>query len=294
MNLTAESTLDVQSQLGEGPVWFKEALWFVDIELGELHRFRPSTLEHARYSAGQRISFAVPASDGSWIVGLEGGLAFWRVGEGQPEVFANPESDLPRNRFNDGKCDPSGRLYGGTMRNDGAAGHGALYRVDDDLVVRKTVSNVSISNGLAWDLELERMYYNDTKTCRTDVFDWCPATGELSNRQTLYQFDETEGVPDGMCFDVESRLWVAMWGGSRVVAIDVNLGRQVGKIAVEATQVTSCCFGGPGRNELFITTARVGLDGEALSWYPKAGNVFRAEMDTAGHPCDVFKGRQSH
>ncbi len=285
----AELVLPVGAECGEGPVWHDGALWFVDIERHRLYRFDPVSNANEHWDAGQRIGVAVPASDGRWMVGLEDCAGLWDPASGELERICAPEADFPRNRFNDGKCDPRGRFYAGTMSLDLEEGRGALYRIDADGSCRTMLEQVTISNGLAWNAALETVYYIDTGTRRVDAFRWDAETGAISERRTVYEFESgNAGVPDGMCIDVTGKLWVALWGGSGVVCVDPAAGAIVHRISVPTEHITSCCFGGASFEDLYITSARQGLSAEALERQPQAGGVFRACPGVAGLPCDLF------
>jgi len=290
MEIAAELTLPIHAELGEGPVWHEGALWFVDIDRHRLHRFDPAGDRDGSWDVGQRIGVAVPASDGRWMAGLADCAGLWDLSSGQLEQVCAPEAELTRNRFNDGKCDPRGRFYAGTMSMDVEEGRGALYRIDGDGSCRRIAEHVTISNGLAWNVELETMYYIDTVTRRVDAFRWDSETGAVSERRPVFEFEEGEpGSPDGMSIDTKGRLWVALWGGAAVVCLDPREGAIVRRITVPTEHVTSCCFGGPRYEDLYITTARQGLDAEALERQPLAGCVFRARPGAAGLPCDRFQ-----
>jgi sugar lactone lactonase YvrE len=287
---TAELILPVGAECGEGPVWHNGALWFVDIEGRRLHRFDPVSKASDQWDAGQRVGVAVPASDGRWMVGLQDCAGLWDPDSGELERICAPEANRPRNRFNDGKCDPHGRFYAGTMSLDMEEGRGALYRIDADGGCHTLVEQVSISNGLAWNAALETMYYIDTGTPRVDAFRWDAETGAISERRTVYEFEPGHfGAPDGMCIDVTGQLWVALWGGSGVVCVDPIAGVILHRINVPTEHVTSCCFGGPTLEDLYITSARQGLSAEQLERQPGAGCVFRARPGVAGLGCDRYR-----
>src|SRR5699024_49293 len=125
----------------------------------------------------------------------------------------DPEKHLPNNRFNDGKCDPAGRFWAGTMAMNNSENGGSLYRIDTNHKVTPMIRQVRMSNGLAWSPNNKTMYYIDTPTKQIDAFDFNPDTGEIKNKRTVVTIPESEGVPDGMTIDEEGNLWVAQWGG---------------------------------------------------------------------------------
>ena len=273
--------------LGEGPVWdaARQRLWWVDIERCELHCLDPATDEDRVWKMAHRIGFAVPTNRGDLIVGTQRGLARFSPENGALTPIADPENHLPENRFNDAKCDPAGRLWAGTMAVSEAPGLGSLFRVDASLNVTRMVENVSISNGLAWSLDERTMFYIDSPTRRVDAFEFDPASGTLANRRAVIEI--ADGFPDGMCIDTAGNLWVALWGGWGVACFDPRTGMQVAKIEVPVADVTSCCFGGEGWDELFITTASRDLDAAGHARQPLAGSIFVAKPGVAGPPTQL-------
>ena len=278
----ADLALDIGCTLGEGPTWWHGALWFVDIEAGVLHRFDPARREHHAHELGGRVGFAVPTERETWIVGRDASIAAWREGDATVETLHQVEDEDRCTRFNDGKCDPHGRLYAGTMHLKAEAGRGSLYRVQADGQADEVVANTTISNGLAWDESRGAMYFIDTAGGTIDRFDWDAETGSISGRTPIATPEG--GGPDGMCIDREGYLWVAMWGGSRVARFNPETGSEVDSIAVPCPNPTSCCFGGEAFDELWITTARYGMSAEHVERYPTAGGVFVARPGVHGHP----------
>ncbi len=285
--------LDVGCTLGEGPTWWDGALWFVDIEAGTLHRFDPVANAHRAYELGGRVGFAVPTQDNAWVIGQDASVARWRADDAAAEVLREVEAHELGTRLNDGKCDPRGRLYAGTMHLQAEAGRGTLYRVHPDGQADGVLTGVTISNGLAWDAGRGAMYYIDTAAGTIDRFDWDAETGAISGRTPIAT--PTSGAPDGMCIDREGLLWVALWGGSRVARIDPATGAEVDAIALPCPHVTSCCFGGEDLGELWITTARYGMSDEQLEKCPEAGGLFMARPGVPGRPpTPMQSGMQSN
>jgi sugar lactone lactonase YvrE len=310
---TAQLAFPTRCTLGEGPVWHDDRLWLVDIEGKCLIRTSPASSPPSfdRFDTGQRVGFAVPTARGDWIVGLQNGFA--RLTPGQsPVVFASPESRADI-RLNDGKVAPDGFLLAGSMQLQCESGAASLYSVAPDLTVTRLLTGITISNGLAWargsrfgargsggnavasDPSPESrtptpdlLFYIDTPTRRIDAFDY--HAGAISNRRTIFQMNDLPGGPDGMCIDSAGRLWVATWGGWSVLCIDPTSGTVVAKVSVPASNVTSCCFGGPDLGTLYITTARVGLNEQSLRDQPEAGSVFMAHVDAIGLKTELFRG----
>jgi sugar lactone lactonase YvrE len=206
-------------------------------------------------------------------------------------MIADPEAHLPGNRFNDGKCDPAGRFWAGTMRiAEDQVGAGSLYCLDRDLTVRKMWEGITIANGIAWSSDAKTMYYIDTPTCAVAAFDYDLATGSIANRREIIRTPKEAGFPDGMTIDAEGMLWVAYWQGWRVVRWDPSTGEMLATVELPVERVTAPWFGGPNLDELYITTARIGLSDEARAQQPLAGSLFRARVGVAGLPAFEFAG----
>ncbi|MGN6681727.1 MAG: SMP-30/gluconolactonase/LRE family protein, partial [Streptosporangiaceae bacterium] len=168
------------------------------------------------------------------------------------ELAAAP--GLPDTRMNDGKCDSAGRFYAGTLAADESPGKGSFYRLDTDLNVTEIYTGLGISNGLGWSPDDRRMYYIDSLAYRVDMLDYDPVTGQMGDRRLFVALGSDDVMPDGMAVDAEGGVWVAVWGGGVIQRYDAD-GRLTGVVRVPAANVTSCAFGGPDLDTLFITTA---------------------------------------
>jgi sugar lactone lactonase YvrE len=195
-----------------------------------------------------------------------------------------------RVRFNDGAVDPWGRFVAGTM--DLSARHpiGALYRLDASQMVEQLLTGITISNGIAWSTNARAMYYVDSVTGGVDAFE-LDDEGNLGRRRQVVQLDASrDGGPDGLTLDSDGCIWVACWGGSAVRRITVK-GRIDAIIQLPVTNVTSVAFGGRNLDDLYITTARAGLDHQALEAQPHAGDVFVAHPGVTGVRTARFGGQ---
>lgn len=270
---------------GEGAFWDArgERLLMVDLLAGdviEIDADAHPTAHHVGTVAGvvrQRAS-------GGFIVAVERGFVFTDddlvVEESLPEVFSDPAV-----RLNEGGCDPQGRFYCGSMAYSEESGGGRLYRLDADLGVTTVLPSVSISNGLQWSADGTRVFYNDTPTGRVDVFDFEPDSGAFLNRRPFVTLEPGQN-PDGMAIDDQDGLWVALFAGGAVLHIDRD-GVVVDRVELPVSQVTSCAFGGPDRDTLFITTSRLFLESDAQ---PDAGAVFAVRPGVRGAVPFAFVG----
>ena len=287
-----ELVLDARAVVGEGPSWDarRQVLYWVDILSHELHIYDPAKNADRAFNVGQYVGAVAPRAHGGVMLALHHGLGAFDPDSEKLEIIHDPEAHLPGNRFNDGKCDPAGRFWAGTLPLDNAPEKASLYCLDTDLTVRTMLTGVSNSNGLAWSQDGATMYYIDTPTLQVAAFDYDLASGAISNRRVAINIPTELGFPDGMCIDAEGMLWIGVWGSEEVSRWDPVSGRRVGGVRVPATQVTSCCFGGAELDELYITTASMALDEAALADQPLAGGLFRARPGVKGLPTFEFAG----
>jgi sugar lactone lactonase YvrE len=263
--------------LGESPVWDnkQQRILWVDIVEGNVHEWHIATRRHVMTRFPIKIGAIALVDEGSVIAASGDGFVFLDLRSGRVKRIADPESHLADNRFNDGKCDPAGRFWAGTMDEvTGKKGAGSLYCVDADGRVAKRIESVTCSNGLAWSLNHQTLFYIDTGTCQVQAFDFELKTGRIANRRPVIDIPESEGLPDGMTIDTEGMLWIALWGGWKVARWNPYTGEKLTEIKLPVSQVTSCTFGGTDLKDLYITSASIGLTDAERSAQPYAGSLF--------------------
>lgn len=288
-----ELIIDSKSELGEGALWnfnTGELLW-INIEKKILNFYRPATGNNKEMYTGQKIGTVVPAESGNVVVALKNGIYSLDTETGTKKLIVNPEENIADNRFNDGKCDPAGRFWAGTMSTKGEKEKGALYRLDPDSTVHKMIENVSISNGIAWSPDHSKMYYIDTPTQKVMKYDYNNKTGEISNPEVAVEISKEMGSPDGMTMDENGNIWVALWGGAAVACWNPENGKLIEKVGVPAKNVTSCAFGGKDLSTLYITTARIATTDQELQKYPVAGGVFAYKPGVKGVQAYFFNNK---
>ncbi|HRE50565.1 MAG TPA: SMP-30/gluconolactonase/LRE family protein [Flavitalea sp.] len=271
-----ETVIDYTCLLGEGPVWDaanSRILW-VDILYGHIHAFHTQRREYRMFQTGQMVGAIAVKKNGLLTAALKSGFYEIDMDRREIKLLKQVEADLPDNRFNDGKCDPTGRFWAGTMSVKGTAGAGKLYMLEHDNQVSVRIDNVSCSNGMAWNKDHDRLYYIDTPTQQVVAYDYNPADGSISNGKTIITIPEEEGYPDGMTIDEEGMLWIALWNGGKVVRYDPETGRQLMHFSLPAAKITSCAFGGEHLSDLYITSAKVDLSEDELKEQPLAGSLF--------------------
>lgn len=289
--MKAELILDAKATVGEGPVWDhrKALLYWVDIMQGHLHVYDPHADKDTVHEFGQFVGAAVPRAEEGLVMALQHGFAFYHDATQSLEMIHDPEGDLPGNRFNDGKCDPAGRFWAGTMEIEEKQNPlGNLYCLNHDLSVEKKLSNLYISNGLAWSSDHTKMYFIDTLTYKVQCFAYELTTGEIQYERDVVKIDpEQMGAPDGMTIDAEDNLWVAMYDGGKICCFDPVAGKLLEQIEVPAKKSSSCAFGGEDLDTLYITSIARDTD---VQTDPYAGGLFAVKPGVKGVRADFFKG----
>jgi len=279
----AEQVTGPVTQHGEGPVWSPRwgGLRWVDMLAGDVLTL---TVDGAvtRRHVGTVVAAVRPRRDGGAVLAVERGFAL-EASDGTLTVL-DPVWTDDGVRMNEGGCDPDGRFWCGSMAYDQAPGAAAMYRLEPDGSVRVAFEGVTVSNGLEWSPDGSLAYYDDTATHRVDVFDYDSAAG-LTGRRPFVTLPD-DGNPDGLTVDAEGGVWVALHGGGAVHRYDPD-GRLDAVIDVPTPQVTACTFGGPQRDQLFITTSRQDLRPDED---PPAGSLFRVDPGVRGLPAREFAG----
>ena len=294
MSRRAELAWDSRCQLGEGTVWHAadQSLYFVDIHGCEVLAFTPATGLQRRWSLPQRVGWLVPRRTGGWVAGLQQGVVALGLGmEGRSSVewLHVLHGDGSPMRLNDGKADGQGRLWFGSMHNLAEPpAQGQLYRWQAGGAPVAVDGGYGVANGPAISPDGTRLYHTDSAKRTVYLFD-LSSDGVVSNKRVWLQFAQEEGFPDGMACDADGRVWIAHWGGGRVTQRDGS-GRELRRIEVPAAQVSNVAFGGPRLTELYITTARTGLDAAAQASTPLAGGLFVVPDAGQGLASQAFAG----
>ena len=269
------------SLLGEGPVWDAKQgiIYWIDILKGQLYSLHPKTNTQASIALNQKIGSFALSDHGKIIAALKEGIYWVDKTSGQKELIITPEKHLPNNRFNDGKCDPAGRFWAGTMSLTEEKEAGSLYCIEKNkqtglIESKKMIADLTISNGMAWSRDGKTFYFIDTPTYEIVSYDYDLNTGSIENKKIVVNIDAADGFPDGMTIDAEGMLWVAHWGGWQVTRWNPVTGKKLSSIQLPAAKITSCTFGGDNLTDLYISSARVGLTDAALAQQPLAGSLF--------------------
>jgi sugar lactone lactonase YvrE len=288
-----EHILAVKNKLGEGPVWSSEeqALYWVDIESNRFYRMYPTTGKYEVFEAGLPVGVLAPRAPGGLVMATKRGFAFWDQQKGL-RFIADPESDKPHTRFNDGSVDSRGRFWAGTMcglPEMCEEPEGSLYRYDPDGSIHTMETGLAISNGIGWSPDNEHMYLTDSLQYMIYVYDFDTAAGAITNRRPFIHTPNENGMPDGLTVDSEGFIWSARWGGWKITRYDPS-GQVEREIHLPVQYPTSCAFGGEHLDELFITSAWTALSEEQREHQPYAGDLFRLKTDIKGLESPKFAG----
>lgn len=289
--IQSEMIYKAEATTGEGSIWHpdRNTLFWVDIEGQKLYEFYPDKQDCQSWDFDRMVSTVVPETDTTVVVSLQDEIVRVNLNDGSLTSIAPIPHHEGKVRCNDGKCDPAGRLWIGTMGFGAPKGAGTLYTVVQDGTVTVHLDDVTISNGIVWSADKKFMYYNDTPTGRIDRFRYDEEKGEISFDGVAVVLPPGTGSPDGMTIDKDDNLWVAQWGGHGVYCYNPHTGKLLAKVEVPAPHVASCAFGGKDMNTLYITTARAGLSEEQLKEYPLSGSLFVCQPGTSGPEPYRFK-----
>ncbi len=290
MALEIDCVAKDRDQLGECPLWDERAgvLWWVDILAPSLKRFDGNVKTFPLDESMGSFAFR---EKGGFLAAMKSGIFFLDVEKSLRQEISNPETKLPGNRFNDGRCDRAGRFWSGTMLDSMREPAGSLYRISADgrsgAVCERKRTGITVPNSLAWSPDGRTMYFADSPRRTIWAFDYDGASGEPSNERV---FVTTEaGFPDGSCVDADGCLWNAEYGGWRVVRY-TPAGKIDRVIELQVKNATCCCFGGTNLDVLYITTATQRLGKEDLEKQPLAGGLLAVRPGVTGLPESRFAG----
>jgi sugar lactone lactonase YvrE len=299
--ITAQVAVMTEDQIGDGPLWDavgKRLLW---VDHGRQIVHQATSDGAGGWHETYRWAPRVPVT--SVIPRVRGGLVFAGGNEvslmnetAELRQFVRLDIDPARVRINDVKCDPRGRLWVGTLATDFSPS-AALFRIDADGFVTRTLEGVRLSNGFDWSPDRATLYFIDSLECAVDAFDFDEQRGTISNRRRLVEISPADGVPNGMTVDIEGGLWVALTCGSEVRRYASD-GSLLARVRICVPGVTSCAFGGADGRDLFITSRSgrvpeiiksLGVQEDSMtSLGPGAGSLFVCRPGPAGAPATPF------
>ena len=291
-NIQAEVVYPIQAIVGEGSLWDvdnQQLLW-VDILGHKIYAFDPLTGSNKGFDLKQDIGTIVMTESGLVAYADQNGIGYLNPKTGDVTQGQQPEKSNPQIRFNDGKCDPRGTFWAGTMAYDCRNGAGTLYEFDSKGNCKKKIEGITISNGLVWSYNRTKFYFIDSLTYEVHQYDYNETTGDIKNKKIVSTIDKSIGLPDGMAIDNDDHLWVALFGGGKVIRINPETGEIVFEVILPVPKITSCAFGGVDLDELYITTASYQMNSEELEKYPLSGSLFHVKVPFKGVLPTKMKG----
>ncbi len=278
---------EVNCLLGESPIWSvdEQALYWIDVHNAMIHRLDPNSGETRNWPVETEIGSIGFADDGKLVAGTRMGFGAFDLETGTLDIIADPDCEKQWNtlRLNDGKVDRAGRYWCGSMEDPGHGPKGTLYRFDPDGEFHEFETGIQIPNAICWSPDDRVMYFADSMESQVRAYDYDIATGQISNRRVFCEVAQGEGLPDGATVDAEGYFWSARIFGGRIVryAPDGSVERVV---ELPTPQITCCAFGGPNLDVLYVTTASLGMDRDALAADPLAGRTFAIDVGIRGLP----------
>ena len=291
--------------LGESPFWHpqEQRLYWVDIPGRRVARVATDGLQMKGavdyWPLEEEPGCVAPVQGGGLVLALRSGIHLAREWGGPLHKLADAPYDATRMRFNDGKCDPQGRFWAGSLYEPRDQALGVLYMLDRQ-GLHPMMDGVTTANGLAWSPDGRTAYWADTAAHQVRVFDFDASSGRLSGARLFHQCEPKPpgwiwgsgvpygGRPDGAAVDVEGGYWSAQYEGQRLLHLS-----PAGEVLTEVPTPVPCptmpCFGGPDLKTLFITTSRQGRSLQELAQYPDAGCVFAMRVEVAGLPVSMCR-----
>lgn len=272
-----ELILNAKAELGEGPRWHaaERRLYWVDIARRELHRLDPATGADEKRVFEQPVGCFAFRKAGGLLLAMKDGFATIDDWDAEPMPFGEPVlAGKPDYRFNDGRTDPWGRFWVGSVDTAKQTGEAALYRLDPDGRVTWIEGEMLTCNGAAFTADGSRFAHANTPSHALRMYD--VENRKLANRRTFHQWPIGEGRPDGGSFDEAGYYWTALFDGGRVARLSPE-GDVVEEVALPVTRPTMIVFGGDDRRRAYVASARV--EGERQS-----GGIFSFRVETPGVP----------
>ncbi|GAA5234528.1 SMP-30/gluconolactonase/LRE family protein [Verticiella sediminum] len=275
--------VDQRAQVTECPLWdaASATLYFVDIHAGRIMAYDWDSGALRAIETRQAVGCIGLAGPGRLIAGLESSVALIDVQSGVQRELARIAHRRSGSRLNDGRCDPAGRFWVGSMKETLDEAAGALYRIDGDGAVSVQEEDIICSNGLAFSPDGRTMYHADSRRRTVWRYAYDPATGTAAERRVFAVAPEGEGRPDGAAVDTEGHYWIARYGGGRIVRHAPD-GSEVFVLRLPVENPTMCAFAGHDLSTLVITSARGSLSSAQLASQPQAGSVFAVKVNAQG------------
>jgi sugar lactone lactonase YvrE len=288
---------DEPMKTGECPVWHavESALYWVDVPAFTVHRLHPASGKYSCWKMPTEPSAIAVDVDNNLVVATRAGFVYLNTSTGEMEDIAPAPYDPTIMRFNDGRVDPAGRFWVGTLYEPRDQPKAEMHVLDKGKLRQAWSGGMTNSNGLAWTPDGKTMFHADTTSHRIDVYDYDVASGRHSHGRNLVVFEANKttgtygGRPDGAAIDSEGNYWIAMYEGGRILKLSPT-GELLQQIDLPLKCPTAVCFGGPDLRTLYVTSACGGRPAEELAQYPHSGKVLAFRVDVAGLEMPEYRG----
>jgi len=271
------------AQIGESSIWDEKhhLLYWVDIPAKKLHRYEPESKYDAVWQLPEEPGAVALRASGGVVLAMRSGFYAFPFNRPDPILLARLEGEPKTNRLNDGRIDPAGRFWSGSVNEANRDPTGALYCLGLDHKIEKKIAEIGCSNSLCWSLDGKTMYHADSFTWRINAYDFDAATGAIANRRIFIDVPRDEGLPDGATVDAEDCLWVTHWGHGHLKRYDPK-GALMTSIQMPVTNITCPAFGGRNLDVIYVTSATFRLTPEQKAQQPLAGGLFAVHAGVKG------------
>ncbi len=286
---SVELVVQQRCKTGESPVWdaARACLWWVDINGPHLFQLIPATGAVACWDFAEAIGCVAIRADGALLLALRSGPIRFDPATGAQSQIAPAPYDPKTYRFNDGKTDPQGRFWVGTMHEPRTERSAELYCLTETGLEARA-GDVMVSNGLAWSPDGTRLYHSDTRAQAIYTYPMDPATGQIGHREIFATLPPDGGRPDGAAMDEEGGYWSAQFAGGRILRFSPD-GAITDEIRLPVSRCTMVAFGGADRQTLYITSACEGLTEAEQTAEPLAGSLFQVRVAVKGQPIPAVR-----
>ena len=268
--------------LGEGTLWVKEhnSIYFVDIKKKKICSLNVKSKKKNIFKVNKEVGFIAHIKDHIFILGLQGELRIQNLKSKKVLKSIPVEPKIKLNRINDGKTDPAGNLWFGTMDNlERKVEKGSLYKLDKNLKLTRVDKNYRITNGPAF---IDKYNFYHTDSPKKIIYKIkINKNNKIIKKKIFKKLSPEEGVPDGMTVDKNKNLWVAHFRGACISVFNKN-AKLIHRIQFPAKNITNCAFGGKNNKELYVSTATKGMNKADLRKFRYSGFFFSVKTNSKG------------
>ena len=275
--------------LGEGTLWVPShnSIYFVDIKKKKILILNVKNNKKRIVKINKEIGFLAHIKKDIFILGLQSELRIVNLRNKETIRSIPIEEDKPLNRINDGKVDPKGRLWFGTMDNpERNIKNGSLYCLDKNLNIRKVDTKYYITNGPAF-INAENFLHTDSRS-KIIYKIRINKKYKIVKKKIFLKFSKKQGSPDGMTIDSKKNIWVCHFGGACISVYNLR-GKKIHQVNLDAKNITNCIFGGLKNNEIFVSTALKGMKKNEIKKYKFSGSLFKIKTNIKGIKPKTFK-----